>query len=366
MFAVSIAKVEKFPLALVRVCQFHSNHATMLTSIVSSLRPMLVVASITGYFLFTIDTKAHTAVVKIHNVLAITLAVIVNFFICCSFWHLELFFGTVHSEIAKASMPILVSIDHTLLVFIMVWSFCKRHRVVRLLAVLADIDVNLSDLGVRVNYERQKKALIIAAASLVVITVAMVIFASVLEHDIAIDRRSCFVIFWLFVAGLVYICQFTVGMNSIGMRFEMMNCCIEHHRWTCIASIHLKIVEIVKIFNSIFGFPMLLSFANLFAWNCMTAFTFAMLPVEKLDVGVVASMVFNFLFTAGSLFVMINAAEKITRAKEAAVELLFRAMAENCSSGEKIQGVLMQILNTNVSFSCRLFDFNWKMLFNVS
>jgi hypothetical protein len=337
----------------------------MLSSVISSLRPVILISNLTGYLLFTIDIKTNSATIEPWNILLIFFTLAINFTIGCVFWNFLPFGQYFVAEIAKVSVPIMVSVNHLLLVFVMVWKFVKRRQIVKLFVVLGEIDVELRDFGSGMDHKRQRKILTVVIAAFVPFIIAELVYCEFVQFNqgIAFNPLSALAMFWIFVLGLVFVIKFVVIMMAIGQRFELMNKCIENNK--NVAKLHLKIVKAVKIFNDIFGIPIMLAFANYFSWICMSAFAFAMIPKEKMNFETVVMMIISIGFSWISLFTMINAAEKITRAKEVAVELLFKIMAENCGNGEYIQGLVMQILNTNASFSCKLFDLNWKMLFQV-
>jgi hypothetical protein len=338
----------------------------MLSSVISSLGPVILVSNLTGFFSFDIDIKTKSATIAPWNIFLIFFTLAINFTLGCVFWNFSPFGQYFFAEIAKFSVPIMFSVNHLLLVFIMVWNFINRRKIVKLFVVLSEIDVKLRDFGSEFDPKKQRKILtivIIAFISLIILNVA---FAEIVQfsHGFAFNPLNTVAMFWMFILEFVLVLKFVVIMMAIGKRFELMNNCIRNNK--NVAKIHLKIVNAVKIFNGIFGIPIMLAFANYFSWICMTTFSIVMVPKEQMNFETAITMIIGISLSWTFLFVMINAAEKITRAKEVSIMLLFKAMAENCGNCEKIQGLLMQILNTNVSFSCRLFDFNWKMMFNVS
>jgi len=81
----------------------------------------------------------------------------------------------------------------------------------------------------------------------------IMIFISVKLLNVQIYNIFLFICeYLLFAISMTAFTQFIVLMNSISHRFELMNSCIENSV-NELPKIHLKIIEYVKIYNSIFG-----------------------------------------------------------------------------------------------------------------
>ncbi|KAG5669246.1 hypothetical protein PVAND_017138 [Polypedilum vanderplanki] len=337
----------------------------MFSSVISSFEPLIIGSSLLGFILFTIDIKKSTAVINFWNFLSIFSTIVINLIIICYLWNFKIFNEIMITEIGKASMPFMMDIDHFLFIFIFIWNFLKRHKIVKFFKLLAEIDEDLTKFGLKFDYKRQQKFLTFVIICIIIVTPLMIVFGSIVQANLGINfgYAIILIVLWLFFLGLIYITFFTTSMKNIGIRFEMLNFTLEHHQNLSLSKVHLKVVETVKIFNNIFGIPMMLCFGNLFAFNCLTAFSFAMMPKEFFGFGVIASMIFNFSFTSGSLFLIINTADKTGKAKENLIEILYKMANENDKNYEKIQNFVMQAKDLSVEFSCGFFDFNWKMLF---
>ncbi|KAG5669247.1 hypothetical protein PVAND_017139 [Polypedilum vanderplanki] len=335
----------------------------MFSAVISSLKPLIIILNFFGYFLFTIDIKTKSANVKYWNYLQIFITLFVNLFVGCKFWNFTPFAEVFDTEIAKASVPVMVSVNHLMLVFVMCWNFFKRHEIVKLFQILSEIDDEIAKFGVRFKHEKQRRNLTVIFFAFVPLVIFHMIYTEFIQisQGFNFDIFHTLAIWWIFMLGLTFIAQLTVIMLAIGQRFESLINCIKFNK--NISKIHLKIVKSVKIFNNIFGLPMMLGFANYFSWNCITTFNFASMPKEAFDFITATSILISVTFAWGSLFIMIKAAQKTENSKNRAIEFLYELSSEFDEKFEGIQKQIMQMKDLSVTFSCGLFDFNWKMLF---
>ncbi|KAL7014894.1 hypothetical protein ACKWTF_016178 [Chironomus riparius] len=116
------------------------------------------------------------------------------------------------------------------------------------------------------------------------------------------------------------------------------------------------------MYNSIYGLPMMGTFAILFIWCCMSTSTVILMP--RNNIALFLFFLITLIAAAFSLCLIVRSTEKTLAAKQQAIQLLYGQMSiepENC---EVIFQFIMQIRHTNVGFSCKFFEFNWNLIFN--
>ena len=159
---------------------------------------------------------------------------------------------------------------------------------------------------------------------------------------------------------IILVLHYITFMCNIGTRFKLLNLCIEKSIEN-LPKIHLKIVECVKIYNIVYGTPMLGTFTIFFVWCCMGASTIVIIPknstlaITFLIPGVLTTMLFTYL--------IIKAAQKITYAKQSLIEILYTKLVKEPENCDKICKLIMQIRHTNVGFCCNFFEINWNLMF---
>ena len=152
-------------------------------------------------------------------------------------------------------------------------------------------------------------------------------------------------------------------MYNIGTRFEMMNLCIEQSLRNT-PKIHLKIAECVNIYNSIYGLPMMGTFAIFLIWFIIASSKLVLAP--EIDIFSTIALTFNISTTAIALCFTIFTAEKILNAKQKSINLLYTKLGREPGNSDKIIHLIMQIRHTNVGFSCKFFEFNWSLMFKFT
>lgn len=358
----------------------------MLSPVISSLKPIILMASLCGFRLFTLNQKTATITITKLNIFSIVITVLLNFFLSNLYWHSKLFRVYFFlTEIVQVSIPIMITIDHLCSVIGMWWNCHKRHEIATIFIQLSEIDDELMEFGVTINYKKIQREMTIFFGTIMGVVYGTSFICVIAQQSYGVNTQMLTTMFGCWVNFLIvtYVSQCTIGMMSIGLRFEKIVEIFErklqnikeahkkidkneHKVYKNLQKIHLKIVECVKIFNSVYGIPMFISFGNLFAWTCMSTFTIAILIKQNnLSLIIISGLGFSLGFTAFSLIFIINAAERTSVAKEMAVERLYRLMCEDASDKNENLNFISQILNTNVNFSCKFFDFNWKLMFKV-
>ncbi|KAG5669248.1 hypothetical protein PVAND_017140 [Polypedilum vanderplanki] len=228
-----------------------------------------------------------------------------------------------------------------------------------------EIDENLLEFGAEIDHNLMRRKFIKIFIGVLFLISGLQIYSFYTQdnyYSLSIVAFS----YWIYLVWLVTLTHFIFAAFTIGQRFEYLNSCIENNfkEIKKCSKIHLKITKSVKIFNKIFGLPMMFFFASLFAWNCVGSFTFVMLP--KYDWSKIATLIqigLAICFTFFEIAVTIYAAEKTSNAKIKAIEILYKNLNKQNENQAEVMNFVSQISHTNVSLGCKFFDFNSKFLF---
>ncbi|KAL7014890.1 hypothetical protein ACKWTF_016174 [Chironomus riparius] len=282
---------------------------------------------------------------------------------CIYYLNSDLFSKMFFTKTSKISSPILITIDHILYVSSMVWVFINREKFLLILIKLSEIDEEFMKLDrLQVNYRKQKLWLIISFVILILFIIGTTASSTYYQSKSGVEIEFFIPIFnfLIFIIGLALSAHFIVFMSAIGTRLEMINSCIDKFTPE-LPKIHLKIVDCVNIYNSIYAFPMLVTFGNLFIWTCISTSLIILIPKSALNF--LIGFIISLTFTASSILVIIKVAVRSINAKKKAVQLLYTKMSLEPENNDKIFYFIMQIRHTNVAFSCEFFEFNWQLVF---
>lgn len=334
----------------------------MLSDILSSLRPLLLLSYLTGLFVFNIDTKYSKIVTTKLNKLAIFVIILIHIMVCYYYLNSDLFSKMFYTKTSKISSPILITFDHILYVLSMVWVFINREKFLLILIKFSEIDEEFCKFGVKVDYGKQKLKLIISFVILILLIIGTTSITSYYQSKSGVEIQFFVPIFnfLIFIIGLALSAHFFVLMSNIAMRFEVLNSCIDKSLPE-LTKIHLKIAECVEIYNSIYAFPMLVTFANLFLWTCISSSLIILMPKSALSYSF--GFIVSLIFTVSSIFVITKVAVRTINAKQKAVKLLYTKMSQEHKNHEKIFYFIMQIRHTNAAYSCEFFEFDWQLVY---
>ena len=125
--------------------------------------------------------------------------------------------------------------------------------------------------------------------------------------------------------------------------------------------IHLKIAECVKLYNTVYGTPMMGTFAIYLVWCSI----YSSIPLLMIGLNLLMKImiIIGMAIAAIILCSIIHVSEKISIAKQHGMQQLYSKMALDPENSGKICEFIMQIRDTNVGFSCKFFDFNWSLIF---
>ena len=336
----------------------------MLSDILKSIKPMLIASYLTGVFNFTINEKSLSIKTQKWHKLT-TIAVITIHIIAAHFYSnsdlMDKMFFTKTSKITT----ILVYLGHFLCVSSMVWIFIKRENFLKILIKLSEIDEKLNEFGVEIDYKQQSRDQL-KGYFWFVLTFAIAWNSSIvyqIYYDLKIEISVFIFDMTSLINAVALISHFVILMSNISLRFELMTSCADHSILE-VSKIHLKIAECVKIYNSIYGIPMMLIFGNLFIWSCISASLIVLIP--KSDFITATGFIVCLIFTALLLMGITKAAEKLTKAKQEIIHILYTKMSVVPQSSESIFRFIIQVRHSKPGFSCNFFEFNWKLIFNFT
>ncbi|KAL7014889.1 hypothetical protein ACKWTF_016173 [Chironomus riparius] len=334
----------------------------MLTEIYTSLKPLLIISHLTGVFIFRIDTKSSKIVTSIWNKIAVLTFYMIYIIGIYPYSKSNLISQMFFTKTSKASSFALIYIDHLVTVSSTVWIFFKRENFFEILVKLSEIDEILIDFGVKIDHKKEQRKINFLMISTMIVQLCLTVFTIVdkIFNDTRLDLFPIFYSLMIFINAVALVSHFGVLMFNIGIRFKMMSLCIKQSPQNC-QKMHLKIVECVKIFNSIYGFPMMIFFANLFLWCCILASL--ILYVENSDIRMILGTYVSLIMAVLALFMIMYIAEMTLNAKTELVQLLYDKMSNEPENLMTILPFILQIRHVNVGFSCKFIDFNWHFVF---
>ncbi|KAL7014893.1 hypothetical protein ACKWTF_016177 [Chironomus riparius] len=217
----------------------------MLSEIYSSLKPLFILSSLTGLFFIQIDLKTLKIVTPFWNRLIVICVVLIQIFGNSFYLHNELMKDLFFTKVSKIGTPILMLGDYLFSITAMLWIFTKREHILKILINLSEIDENLFEFGIKIDYKKEQRKLSIIIGFLLILltasTVITTLLSSQLLNGINFGVFLPILSFLIFVIGLTLLAQYIIIAANIGMRFEMMNSCIKKSALK-LPKIHLKLL----------------------------------------------------------------------------------------------------------------------------
>jgi hypothetical protein len=324
--------------------------------------------------IFTIDPQKPSVEVTKLNYFAILVIILSNTLLGCSYWTIDFFFSFT-IQVADKSEPFLIFMDHFICVFTIYWMFRHRHGVLRILNILNEIDGIFMENGIEIDHGNlRKKTLVItvlcwlyAGASSSIVAYLMGLFSSFSGIILATFTM------WIYWLSLSFQLHYGFMVYAISIRCRTMIIWIQQHPLNLrkISKIHLRIVEIMKLFNSIFSQICMLFIGSLFSWNCFGAFAFTIMRKSTINEFITSvALALNLVFSTILFCFVVRYCERILESKEMMIESLYclknKTLIIGCEIGDEISGFINQILHTSIRVRCNFFDINWKFLFHVS
>jgi hypothetical protein len=243
----------------------------------------------------------------------------------------------------------------------MSWIYYKRDKILKILINLSEIDEKFCEIEVRISYKFQQKRLWIILGSVLFITVGILMTQLALSVS-HFEKDLLTPIFYvlIFITKLCLFSHYIVFMSKISKRFEMMNDCMDKSI-DQLPKIHQKITECVKLYNSVYGCPMMATFAVYLVWCC----TYTSIPflMTRLSMLVKIMIIIGLFIAAIILSSIVYVSERILNAQQHGMQILYSKLSQEPENSEKISNFVMQIRDTNIGFSCKFFEFDWKLIF---
>lgn len=339
-----------------------SQQQQTLSEVYSSLKPLFIMSHLTGVFICRIDIRSAKIITSIWNKLAVFTFYMIYIIGIYPYSKSNLIQQMFYTETSKASSFALIYVDHMMTVSSIVWIFIKREKFFHILVKLSEIDENLMNLGVKIDYRKEQRKLNFVLIFTMSIQLCLTVY-TILDKMFNDEKLNLFPIIYslmIFVNAVALVGHFVVLMFNIGCRFELLKLCINQSLQNT-QELHLKIAECVKIFNSIYGLPMMIFFGNLFLWCCILASL--SIYVANSDIQMAIGTFMSLIMAGFALLSIIYSAEKILNAKQEIIQLLYAKMVKEPENLVTILAFILQVRHTNVGFSCKFFEFNWNFVF---
>ena len=334
----------------------------MLSEVISSIKPLLYVSYITGIFIFNINSNTATITTTKWHKLIISSTISMEIIGTCYYPYSELTDKMFFTKTSRLSSVVLIYLDHIMCVTSIFWIFLNREKFLKIMIELSEIDDKLEAFGSKMDYKRQQKKLAMVFSLLFCIVFIILIFST--SHHfwqgINVAILTSFFNTIVFINATAINLHFIIMMNNIAIRFKMLSQCVDNSSQE-LSKVHLKVAECVKLFNSVYGPPMMITFANLFIWSCISLSLIILVPNSNIDV--IIEFCVSLALTILTLFMITYVAEKMSNAKQQSIQQLYIKMSKEPENSEKIFQFIMQIRHINIAFSCIFFEFNWRLIF---
>lgn len=349
----------------------------MSSSFLTSIKPLIVICQLTGFFLFQINTKIWRAEVKKLNILSSFVSITVC--IACHYIYWSSYFGfDAHgTKIPKNIMPKLLYSNLIFYSLVKICLFWKRQKFAKLLWFIHQIDENFKELDVKFDYEEDRKMILkVCGGTFALIVVSSLIGLSVqLGYMINIDPTLSILNFCGFFYGSIIVFQNLTAMIGIRRRFVAFNkfliqkINLDVKNLKILADIHLMLVDSIETFNSVYGLTIMLFITVGFGWFCLFIFMTLMVSIVMWTDFLFVS--FYSIFVNLMFFSLVTSffyyAEYAKKEEKKITKVLYKILCKNKCEDVKsgIRNLITQTCDLKAEFSCGLIDFNWKFFFKV-
>lgn len=135
-----------------------------------------------------------------------------------------------------------------------------------------------------------------------------------------------------------------------------------------LSTIHLKLAATIKIINRTFSIALMLYFFVFFCWFCILLFIITKSTTSAIFHAFFLPRFFINLTLDGLMLSSLKSANDSAREAKRTREILFK-MRNECWNDviyKELGSFIEQVQFTPTHYSCGLFVFNWKFVFNVS
>lgn len=152
------------------------------------------------------------------------------------------------------------------------WILIKRKEFLKIFIKLSEVDKMLDKFGVKIDYKREQMKLVwcyfIFGMIFILIAVSSVVYQ--IQHNLRISISLTLFDIVKLINTVTLISHFIIVSSNIATRYKLINSCLQNSARE-LQKIHLEIADCVKIYNLIYGTPLMLMLANAFIWSCICA-----------------------------------------------------------------------------------------------
>lgn len=347
------------------------------SSILTSIKPFIIMSQITGFTLFTINPITWRAEIKMLNIINGLIEICINVILHAIFWSAYFNFDIQGTKIASTAFPKLIYATVFVYSLTKCWDFGIRHKMVDFVKHFHDIDEKFKELDVHFDYKNEGRKMLNVVIGIVALDVVMFFLAFCIQASFIADVDLSISIYTFFgnTCGFVITFQISTAMTGIRRRFTAINQFIENKinlkisNLKTLAEIHLMTTEAIEKFNFIHAPVIIVCLTKVFAWHCILSFMTLMMPSIMWTKYIMVTLYHNLthFIMFMTIITVTYYAEWTQKERRKANNLLYRILGrcECALMREQIQNFIWQISDTKVEFSCGLMDFDWKFLFKV-
>lgn len=350
----------------------------MSATILTSINPLLIASQFTGFNLFSIDTKKWKAIITLWDFLLIINTILGNLIVHYVYFKSYFIFDIHGTKVVQSSIPKLIFVNLISYTLAHGWLFVRRQSFVKIMKLAFEIDEKFLDLYIKIDYHKQKRKLIISIIAYTTFALTLVLLARISMdfYKINIPSSLSYVHGYCFICSTIIIHHLIAGFKGIKHRFEKLNFFIEHNPHLMgeylikkLAALHFEIFELIKAFNRVYGFIILISVTSGFGWFCLFLFMIATGKVENVTQFFFVALIDVIIhsFNCMVFFYIIKTAESVKKEGNATKIILYKLLhkSDDTRQREMIQNFIYQIDNSNMEISSELFDLNWKFFLKV-
>lgn len=349
----------------------------MIDSILNSLIPLTLFSRLTGFHNFTVDPVKCSAKIATIDIVSIILTIFTTITMSIYHWSSFVFVDIEDLKTMEIGLPLLIYSKALSSIISMIWLFVGRHKIVKIVTFLGEIDDEISHFDILIDYDAHRKHLIRGIVKIFMCIILLdgyttFIFTFVLE--ISSMSEQVFQM-WMLLCRFVMIYQFLAGVGGITARVRNFSMIIDsltpaiEEKITEITKIQENLVNLTSKFNRTYGFMAIVFFCNILVDLCISSFGLLIYKhVTFGDMYIMSCLTMHLLFQLFLLLYIISKIVAIDQVQRLIEMKLYGKLQTFFSEKEfcgKIQVLLAQILKFPLKFECNFFEFNWKFLFRV-
>lgn len=254
-------------------------------NILSCVKPLLCLSKISaGFSLFTIRDNFNVHVSVVDNLLILSQTTST---VLLSFIYFNTVFGTeeIKSEILEKFFPSITFAAFIIFTFMKFLNFKHRNSIVTFLLLLNEIDEDLEVLGVKFDYECQRKSVLKFIFVIIYHHAVIVLLLAITAYYYQIYFHGCFLVFWCFHTSIVCITMFLCSVFGLRERFKAFNETLLLNTPTKsilkdLSRIHIKFIDIVNLINKTQSMSIMFSLCLGFAFTSIFIFIMSILSLS--------------------------------------------------------------------------------------